>query len=282
MRTGIVDVGGGMRGIYAAGVLDCCMARGVRFDCCVGVSAGSANVASYLSGQRGRNRRYYEEYALRRQYMGKSNLLRTGSYINLEYVYGTLSNSGGEDPLDFQAMMENPASLIVVATRAEDGQPRYFTKADVRQDDYRIFMASSCVPGVNRPFVLDGVPYFDGALSDPVPIEKAFSEGCDRVVLLLTKPAGVPRVPGKDPLLASMIQRRYPAAARRMLLRAQRYNDAVAAAKRYQAQGRLLILSPADTFGVDTLKRDRNALERLYRAGEKDGETLLRWLEGGR
>ena len=83
MRTGIVDVGGGMRGIYAAGVLDCCMARGVRFDCCVGVSAGSANVASYLSGQRGRNRRYYEEYALRRQYMGKSNLLRTGSYINL-------------------------------------------------------------------------------------------------------------------------------------------------------------------------------------------------------
>ena len=281
MMTGVVDVGGGMRGIYAAGILDCCMAHGVHFDCCVGVSAGSANVASYLAGQRGRNYRYYQEYALRREYMGAGNLLRTGSYINLGYVYGTLSNSGGEDPLDYCALMANPASLLVVATHAETGQARYFTKADLHQNDYRIFMASSCVPGVNRPFVLDGVPYFDGALSDPVPIEKAFSMGCDRVVLLLTKPADSFRKPGKDALLASMIQRRYPVAARQLLLRAQRYNQAVAAAKRYQAAGRALILSPSDTFGVDTLKRDKSALRLLYQAGLQDGCRILDWLEQG-
>lgn len=74
------------------------------------------------------------------------------------------------------------------------------------------------------------------------------------MVLLLTKPADVIRKPGKDPILASTIQRRYPVAARQLLLRAQRYNVAIAAAKRYQREGRVLILSPADTFGVDTLK----------------------------
>lgn len=278
MTTGVVDVGGGMRGIYAAGILDYCMMHHIRFDCCVGVSAGSANVASYMAGQEGRNYRYYQEYALREEYMGMRNLLHTGSYINLPYVYGTLSNSGGENPLDFDALMANPAEMIVVATRAETGKAHYFTKADLHRDDYRIFMASCCVPGVNQPFVLDGAPYFDGALSDPVPVEKAFAAGCDRVVLLLTKPADIPRKPGKDRVLAAMIQREYPVAARQLRQRAQRYNAAVAAAKRYQAEGRLLILSPEETFGVDTLKREGEPLRRLYRQGLLDGRRVLAWL----
>lgn len=98
------------------------------------------------------------------------------------------------------------------------------------------------------------------------------------MVLLLTKPADVIRKPGKDPILASTIQRRYPVAARQLLLRAQRYNAAIAAAKRYQREGRVLILSPADTFGVDTLKRDKQALQRLYQEGVRDGSKVLEWM----
>lgn len=152
MRTGIVDVGGGLRGIYAAGILDYCMVQDIRFDCCIGVSAGSANMAAYLAGQQGRNYRYYQEYAFRKEYMGTGNLLHTGSYINLEYVYGTLSNADGEAPLDYPAIMDNPARLFVVATQAKTGEACYFTKADMSQDHYQILMASSCVPGVNRPY----------------------------------------------------------------------------------------------------------------------------------
>ena len=55
MKLGIVDVGGGLRGIYAAGVLDHCMDQGIRFDLGIGVSAGSGNLAAYAAGQRGRN-----------------------------------------------------------------------------------------------------------------------------------------------------------------------------------------------------------------------------------
>ena len=279
MTTGVVDVGGGMRGIYAAGILDYCMMHQIHFDCCVGVSAGSANMASYLAGQAKRNYRYYQEYALRKEYMGMGNLLHTGSYIDLNYVYGTLSNSGGEYPLDYEALMRNPASLVVVATEAETGRARYFTKADLQQDDYRIFMASSCVPAVNRPFVLDGIAYFDGALSDPVPVETAFAAGCDRVVLILTKPVEIPRKPGKDRLLARVIQHRYPVAAEQLRMRAERYNQSVEMAKVQEREGRMLILSPDDISGVDTLKRDRTALQRLYQKGVQDGEKLLNWLQ---
>ena len=279
MVTGIVDVGGGLRGIYAAGILDTCMAHCIKFDCCIGVSAGSANMAAYLAGQQGRNYRYYQEYSFRKAYMGVGNLLHTGSYINLDYVYGTLSNTGGESPLDYDALVRNPAKLLVVATRADTGEARYFTKEDLHRDDYQILMVSSCVPGVNRPYMLKGVPYFDGALSDPVPIEKAFAEGCDRVVLILTKPAAIPRRQGKDRVLADLIEQSYPIAARQLRLRAERYNRAVQLARQYEKEGRMYILSPADISGVDTLKRNRPALQRLYQMGLQDGRTLLNWLE---
>ena len=48
-KIGNFDVGGGLRGIYAAGVFDWCMENGVQFDYGIGISAGSANLASYLS-----------------------------------------------------------------------------------------------------------------------------------------------------------------------------------------------------------------------------------------
>lgn len=279
MRTGIVDVGGGLRGIYASGILDCCLEHHITFDCCIGVSAGSANLATYLAGQQGRNYRFYLDYAFRKEYMGAGNLLHTGSYINLDYAYGTLSNADGEFPLDFGALMRNPADFFVVTSRADTGEVRYFTKQDLAQDHYQVLMASSCVPGVNRPYNIDGVPYFDGALSDPVPIEKAFAEGCDRVVLMLTKPAAIPRKPGKDRVLADLIQRRYPIAAQQLRLRAQRYNQAVELAKKYEQEGRLLLLSPDDISGVDTLKRNRPALKRLYQKGLQDGSKLLEWMK---
>ena len=52
MKTGIVDVGGGLRGVYAAGVFDYCLDAGIHFDVGIGVSAGSANVISYIAGQK--------------------------------------------------------------------------------------------------------------------------------------------------------------------------------------------------------------------------------------
>ncbi len=193
MKYGVIDVGGGLRGIYGAGVLDRCLEEDLRFDLCIGVSAGSANMASYLAGQHGRNKPFYDEYSFRREYMSVHNLIRKHSYLDLSYVYGTLSNAGGENPLDYAALARSPAELCVVAANAQNGEAQYFTKADLHPDDYRILMASCCIPVIDQPCVIDGVPYFDGGLADPVPLEWAFAHGCDRVALILTKPIGLVR-----------------------------------------------------------------------------------------
>lgn len=282
MSVGIIDVGGGMRGIYAAGIFDTCLEQKLQFDCCIGVSAGSANVISYLAKQKGRNYTFYHDYSLRKEYMGMGHLIHTGSFINLPYIYGTLSNHDGEYPLDYNTVAANPAKMIVVAENAVTGETKYFTKDDVHQDDYRPLMASSCVPGVDQPFNLDGTLYFDGALADPIPLDKAFKEGCDRIVLILTKPLHTIRTRGKDVFLADLIHKKYPISSERMRNRADSYNRGVEKAKEYVKQGKVLILAPDNTEGVDTLKRNPDNLDALYRKGLADGQSIRTWLESYR
>lgn len=274
MKIGVIDVGGGLRGIYAVGVLDYCMDQGIRFDLGIGVSAGSANLASYGAGQKGRNHQFYTEYAFRKQYMSLSNFIFKKSYVDMDYVYGTLCRADGEYPLDYPALRDNPMEFYVVATDVLTGEPKYFDKGDIRQDDYNIMKASSAIPFVCRPYAVQGKLYYDGALSDPIPIKKAFELGCDRVVMILTKPERELRTSGRDEKLAACIRRKYPAAAEKLCRRAQQYNESVALAQEYARQGRALIVAPDDICGVDTLKRNKESLQRFYEKGYRDGEKI--------
>ncbi len=274
MKIGIIDVGGGFRGIYACGVLDYCLDKNIRFDLGIGISAGSANLASYIAGQRGRNFTFYTEYALRKQYAGVGNFIRKRSFIDMDYVYSTLSNHDGENPLDYTALRDDPMEFIVVAANAETGEAKYFDKRDIRQDNYDVFKASSSIPFVCKPYFIQGTPYYDGALGDPVPIEKAFALGCDRVVVLLTKPENVLRTSEQDEKLAARIRKKYPHAAEKLRQRANRYNEGVALAQEYARQGKALIVAPDDTCGVSTLSRDPTNMKRLYDKGYADGEKI--------
>lgn len=277
-KLGIVDVGGGFRGIYAAAVLDTCLEHGIYFDLCIGVSAGSANLASYMAGQKGRNKIFYTEYGMRKEYAGMGNFLKIGSYLDLDYIYGTLSNSDGEYPLDYRAILSNSAEFLTVATEAETGRAKYFDKSYLQQDNYDIFKASSAIPFVCKPYEIGGIAYYDGALADPVPIQKAFDMGCDRVVLLLTLPLDTKRSQEQDIKLAKRIRRKYPIAADRLEQRALRYMDDINYARRCELTGKLLIVAPDDTCGVSTLCREPEALLRLYDKGRQDGRKILDFL----
>lgn len=51
-KTGLVLEGGGMRGIYTAGVLDVFMENGITFDGVIGVSAGAIHGCSFVSDRK--------------------------------------------------------------------------------------------------------------------------------------------------------------------------------------------------------------------------------------
>lgn len=277
-KTAIIDVGGGMRGIYAAGVFDRCLENDTKFDLCIGISAGSANLSSFLAGQKGRNYVFYTQYAMRKDYMGFRNFLRNRNFINLDYVCDYLCNSDGEYPLDYAALVSNPAEFTVIATNAETGEPKYFTKDDMSQDNYGILKASCSLPVVNQPFVIDGVPYFDGALSDPVPVERAFAEGCDKVVLVLTKPRDFLRRSVVELKAADRIEKKYPLAAAGLRKRIDKFNASLELAIEYESEGRLMIVAPDDICGVSILGKDKANLDRLYAKGLADGDAVAEFI----
>ena len=278
MKIGIADAGGGMRGIYTAGLYDYCLDAGISFDLCIGVSAGSGNLLRFVAGQDRISRKFYTVYSFRKEYMSKRNILRRGCYVDLDYAYGTLVREDGEAPLDYDALMASPAEFMAVASDIDSGEARYFTKKDLRRNHYEPLMASSSIPLISKPVWIGGHRYFDGALADPIPIQKLFDEGCDLAVMALTRPADQLRAPGRDPKLADMIKRRFPQAAEDLRARADRYNAGVALAKKLEAEGKALVLAPTDTFGVDTLTREIPPMIKLYQAGYKDGRKLRKFL----
>lgn len=111
-KSGLIVEGGGMKCAYSAGILDAFLDDNVTFDYCMGVSAGAANTASYLAGQRGRNLRFYIEHVKDPRYISIKNLIKTGSLFGLQYIYGTLTNSTGNDPLDYDALAAIQVNFI--------------------------------------------------------------------------------------------------------------------------------------------------------------------------
>ena len=278
MKIGVVDVGGGLRGSFGAGVLDYCMEQGIRFDFGIGVSAGAANISSYMANQRGRNFVFYTEYFQREQYMGVKNLIHTGSYIGLDYIYSSLSDHEGDYPLDWKTIRNDPRDMMIVATDANTGLPHYFHKYDMRQDSYDLIKASCCVPVINRPYKVNGIPYYDGGLSDPVPYEKAFEAGCDKVVVILTRPEDYRRIPKNDKIIADLLHPHYPNASQAMRNRSVIYNQQLDECEYLQIQGKVCIVAPDSIGKMKTLTKDKDSIEALYYKGYEAGKKILNFV----
>ncbi len=275
----VIDAGGGLRGIYTAGVFDRCLDDEIGFDLCIGVSAGSANISTYIARQRERTYRFYHDYSQRKEYMSFGNFIRKGSYLDLDYIYSVLTNSDGEDPIDYPQIAKYEGQLLIAATEAETGKAHYFTKEDLSQDNYKVFCASCAIPFVCKPVEVNGKKYMDGGVAVPVPLEKALEMGADKIVFALSKPKTFRRTNSRNNLVAKLIRRKYPEAARVLLESNAEYDRLVDKAIALEKEGKVLIVSPDDTCGVDTLTKDKAKLHALYEKGYKDAEKIKEFLK---
>lgn len=273
---GLIDVGGGNRGSYGCGVMDRFLSENIHLSYGIGVSAGSANLASYFARQKGRNYQFYTEYNLRREAISLRNLIRRKNMVDVDYIYGTLSNRGGENPLDFETIQRTDCTFWIVATDAGTGLPVYFDgKKDMVQDDYGAFKASSSVPVANRPYAWHGGLYYDGGISDPIPVEKALRDGCEKVVVILTRPRDYFRSPDTDRKMARLIRKSYPRAAAAFAGRAEVYNRELRLCRDLEKENRVRIIAPDSIGKMKTLSQDPEPIRELYQKGWKDAEGAM-------
>lgn len=270
MKIGLVVEGGGMKCAYNAAILDAFLDHNITFAYCIGASGGSGNLASYLAGQRGRNLRFFTEHIHSPGCFGLRSFLKTGNLFGLQYIYGTLTNSTGKDPLDFPTLKNNPAEYEVVVTNALTGKAEYFGKETMVQDDYRLIMASSAIPAACRPVELNDIPYFDGGLSDAIPVSRALEKGCDRLVVILSKMRDYVRKPQGMRFLYTMRCRQYPQIISLIDHRHIAYNQNLQEVFALERAGKAFVFAPSHPIHVGTYSMNEQSERDLYALGMED------------
>ena len=266
MKTGLVLEGVALRTIFSSGVCDAMLEGGVMADYVIGVSAGIAYGVSYLSRQPRRNLEILTRFANDRRYMGMHNLAdkNNQSYFGLEFAYQTIPNE--LIPFDYDAFEAYPGQVEAVVTNLNTGKAEYMEVP--RRDRDNILLQATCALPLMFPiFHIDGQPYLDGGAADSIPFQRALDQGCDQVMVVLTKPRDYVRKPEK---LMPLIRRKYkdyPNFCLAMEQRAQQYNQCREELFQLERQGRALVVAPETTMGVSRIERDTKKLQMLWGHG---------------
>ena len=223
MKTGLVLEGGGMRGLFTAGVMDVMMEYGIRFDGIVGVSAGASFGCNYKSHQIGRVLRYNIRFKDDPRYMGLRSLLKTGNLVAAEFSYHTLPKE--LDVFDFDAYNADPAEFHVVCTDVLTGEPVYHRIDFMDDDGLEWIRASASMPLVSKPVNIDGKLLLDGGISDSIPLRYFQGQGFERNLVILTQPKGFYKKRTKLMPLFHLFSSRYPAIVQAMSRRHLMYNE---------------------------------------------------------
>lgn len=266
MKTGLVLEGGALRTIFSSGVCDAMLEGNVMADYVIGVSAGIAYGVSYVSRQPRRNLEILTRYANDRRYMGMNNLAdkKNRSYFGLEFAYQTIPNE--LVPFDYEAFEAYPGRVEAVLTDLETGEASY-QEVPRRDEKFLVLQATCALPLMFPVFHIGGGSYLDGGAADSIPYERAFAQGCDQVMAVLTKPRDFVRRPEKLMPLIRRKYRQYPNFCRAMEERPRRYNESRERLFQLEREGRALVIAPDSTLGVSRIERDTEKLKLLWAEG---------------
>ena len=273
MKTGLVLEGGGMRGLFSAGVMDVMMEHGIRFDGIVGVSAGATFGCNYKSHQIGRVLRYNVRFKDDPRYMGLRSLLRTGDLVAAEFSYHTLPNE--LDVFDFDAYNRDPTEFHIVCTDALTGEPVYRQLNVMNDEGLEWIRASASMPLVSRPVSLGGRLLLDGGISDSIPLRYFQGQGFERNIVILTQPKGFFKKKTKLMPLFHLFMRPYPAIIRAMARRHLMYNEELSYLEEQERQGNILLIYPQDVLPIGRTEQDERKMRRVYAMGRTKAEEML-------
>lgn len=279
-KTGLVLEGGGMRGIYTAGVLDVLMENGVAFDGVIGVSAGAVHGCSFVSGQRGRSIRYYKKYYKDKRFMSYWNFFRTGDIVDEKFCYHDLPEV--LDPYDYDAFCASETEFYVTCTNVETGKPEYMRITDMRAQ-IDLMRASASLPYVSRIVETDGMKLLDGGCSDSIPVRAFMDMGFERNVVVLTRQKGYMKKPER-PKLAGLFYRSYPEFVKSVENRAYDYNKTLKDIERLEKAGRIFVIRPSEAPKIGRMSHNLKEITETYQAGRRDAgrcvKELISWKEG--
>lgn len=278
--TGLVIEGGGMRGIFAAGVLEYLLDNGIKVDYVIGVSAGACHGCSYVSGQKGRAFAVCTDYMDDPRYGSVQSLLKTGDYFGKKFMYHTIPEE--LNPVDNESFKKSGIRFEVGVFNCITGESEYPEIKDMFEDVDWI-AASASLPLFAKMVDIGGYQYMDGGLSDSIPVKHAQEIGCDKVIVILTRERGYRKAASKSIPLIKAKYKDYPKLIEALKRRHTVYNETLEYIDEEEKKGNVFVIAPVKDLGVGRLEKDRNKLKNAYLEGyyvtESYGDKLKEFLE---
>lgn len=279
-NSGLVLEGGGMRGVYTAGVLEYFLEKQLFFPYIIGVSAGACNGASYVSRQSGRNRQVTIDYVKHRDYISYRNLFLKKELFGMDFIFNKIPTE--LVPFDFETFNSAAEKFLVGTTDCITGEPVYFEKNDVTQDILKIIRASSTLPFMATAIEHQGKILMDGGIADPIPIKKAQVDGVQKNVLILTKPKGYRKKKSSFSWLPQYIYKEFKGLNKALETRYKLYNETLDYIEELESKNKVYVIRPSRNLKVGRVERNPEKLTQLYEVGyedaKKDYERLVDWV----
>lgn len=273
--TGLILEGGGMRGIYTAGVLDVMMEEKLYFPYVIGVSAGACHAISYISKQHERSKNAILRFIDDPRYISKKNLLLKGSIMDMDFIFNDIPNK--YEFFDYDTFLANDIRCIVVVTDGNTGKAVYLDAKAKQDRQYLsdIVRASSSIPLLTKPVWMDGVPFLDGGMADSIPLKKSFEDGNKKNIVVLTKPFGYRKSPSKMEWLYRKKYKDKPHLAEVLIHRYTYYNQTVAELEQLEREKKIVVIRPSQDAHVGRMEKNKKKLTHLYEMGCEDARSKL-------
>lgn len=273
MKRGLVLEGGGMRGVFTSGVLDCFIDNNIKFDYVIGVSAGALNATRFLSNQTKIGFNVSIDHLNNKDYCSLYSLIKTGNIFGRDLLYNIIPFK--TYPLDNKYFKNSKVIFKCVVTNCITGLPEYLEIKDFKKDmDY--LMASSSMPFLSSEVIINNTPYLDGGVSDSIPVLKALEDGCDQVVVVMTRDKNYHKKASKSYKLAALRHKGYDGLINTLKMRHDNYNKTLDIIYKLEKEGKIILIQPDEDLEIARTEKSKEKLTSGYNKGYKITKEIIK------
>ena len=272
-KKALIIEGGGSRGVFSFGVIDSFIQASYNpFDIHLGVSNGAVVQLWYLL--------VVSDYNLDKMlfsassdYVRYSNLLFNKSIMNFEKLY---QDANKVFPIDFDRLQNNlkGKNFYVVVSDAGSGKPEYI---QLTKENYiNEMLATGSLPVLMKnAILLGGKRKYDGGITDPIPVQKAYEMGAREIVVIRTYEEAFIRKTKLENYIAAFATRSYPNISKALKENTTTYNSALEFINNPPSDCKITQICPPQRLSTKRTTTNVNIMKGDYQIGMNCGEEFL-------
>ena len=272
-KKALIIEGGGSRGVFSFGVIDSFIKASYNpFDIHLGVSNGAVVQLWYLLAVSDYNLDKML-FSASRDYVRYSNLLFNKSIMNFEKLY---QDANKVFPIDFDRLQDNLAgkNFYVVVSDAGSGKPEYI---ELSKENYiNEMLATGSLPVLMKnAILLEGKRKYDGGITDPIPVQKAYEMGAKEIVIIRTYEQAFIRKTKLENYIAAFATRSYPNISKALKENTTTYNSALEFINNPPSDCKILQICPPQRLSTKRATTNVDIMKADYQIGMNCGEEFL-------